>query len=529
MHFMMSVFGGIGHIYGDVGLKQLLVESDVFARVTAEHILSGKDFDRALRGLIMVDEVLNQRFFKQFLTWTEENSKPIPSELLERFKCLNVAFGEDKSEIQNLLNDIELQIAPLIESFRSEGRETSPLFRFWDDYLSEVSLPIKHYLASTRHGLWQANQYAKSKLLPFLFSSNRTVYSRFMPYLLLQSYRFPAELAENFKGGKFVAKLTNGCFNSVWFDYILEVTENKALKSSGGIIGLTHNDCALTRWFLARPLTAKYAIAYSSDNNSSSNKHHTDTPFHIQSYNNAVKKMLSLFESDTFIDPFSLAYPHSKLLNIANGVELPSDVETSLLNCLKTGKQSLISFVCDRFVVDNCKPPTKRFFDPMPKSKVLTMGSVKSKGRFKLNTVPIDGEEMYLRLLAINAFKKVPLDRVLSFENAPVPLSLFTDDGLFMSTKKSDFLEKLENLITPNNDEFNASSIADCFIFDAMAVVQMLQPQSGIKTTYQMMAFSFWQYILSHSQGALHIHVVFDRYILDSLKTQTRIHRGENI
>lgn len=48
MHFLMGVFGGIWCIYGDAGLKHLLVESDVFAKNTADHILSGKDFDRAL-------------------------------------------------------------------------------------------------------------------------------------------------------------------------------------------------------------------------------------------------------------------------------------------------------------------------------------------------------------------------------------------------------------------------------------------------------------------------------------------------
>jgi hypothetical protein len=39
MHFMMSVFGGIYYIYRDVGL---LVESDVLARVTAEHFFQEK-------------------------------------------------------------------------------------------------------------------------------------------------------------------------------------------------------------------------------------------------------------------------------------------------------------------------------------------------------------------------------------------------------------------------------------------------------------------------------------------------------
>ena len=59
MHFMMSVFGGIGHIYGDAGLKQLMTDSDVFARLTADHILSGKDFDRAVRAVLIIDEALS--------------------------------------------------------------------------------------------------------------------------------------------------------------------------------------------------------------------------------------------------------------------------------------------------------------------------------------------------------------------------------------------------------------------------------------------------------------------------------------
>jgi len=66
-------------------------------------------------------------------------------------------------------------------------------------------------------------------------------------------------------------------------------------------------------------------------------------------------------------------------------------------------------------------------------------------------------------------------------------------------------------------------------VFDAMAVVQMLQPQSAVKTTYQMMALSFWQYILSHRQCATEVHVVFDRYIEGSLKTQTRQRRNERV
>ena len=73
MHYMMALFGGIGYIYGDAGLKDLLVESDQFGPLTANLILSGKDFDRALKAILMVDEALNRRFLQQFYIWVERN------------------------------------------------------------------------------------------------------------------------------------------------------------------------------------------------------------------------------------------------------------------------------------------------------------------------------------------------------------------------------------------------------------------------------------------------------------------------
>ena len=45
----------------------------------------------------------------------------------------------------------------------------------------------------------------------------------------------------------------------VWPDYVLETTENKALKGVGGIIGLTMKGSALARWFITRPVTGKYS------------------------------------------------------------------------------------------------------------------------------------------------------------------------------------------------------------------------------------------------------------------------------
>ena len=62
--------------------------------------------------------------------------------------------------------------------------------------------------------------------------------------------------------------------------------------------------------------------------------------------------------------------------------------------------------------------------------------------------INLDCEEMYMRLLAANGVKRVPLERVMSFENAPVPLSIFNEDGTMVNLISSTNLNNslLDNL-----------------------------------------------------------------------------------
>ena len=46
-------------------MTELIYDSDVFAKTTAEHIFSGIDFDRTLRGILIVDEVLHMRLLEK--------------------------------------------------------------------------------------------------------------------------------------------------------------------------------------------------------------------------------------------------------------------------------------------------------------------------------------------------------------------------------------------------------------------------------------------------------------------------------
>ena len=72
----------------------------------------------------------------------------------------------------------------------------------------------------------------------------------------------------------------------------------------------------------------------------------------------------------------------------------------------------------------------------------------------------------------------------------------------------------------------------DCIIFDAMAVIQMLPvPSKTVKVTFVDMVEQFCDYILRNSPNytsVSQIHIVFDRYEENSLKSLTRQKRGDS-
>ena len=178
--------------------------------------------------------------------------------------------------------------------------------------------------------------------------------------------QIPEDVEQAFMEGQFNAKLTDGLFNDVWMDYALETTENKTLKGTGGIIGLTLRGQALSRWFLARPVTTLYSTNYHTGVCQKKRKAQQTDHLHRKStqhrWNADVKKMTDIFNV-SFIDPFDLDDPPARLTNITTGAVASTDIEQSLLNALEKGTQMVKSFVTERLVPSNEKQ-TKSFYTP---------------------------------------------------------------------------------------------------------------------------------------------------------------------
>ena len=534
MHLIMSIISGIGYVYGDAGLELMLHQSGVFAASTAHHMLTGKDFDRALYGLKLFDEVLWKRLLANFMVWCREQGIEIPDTSTEgkKFEC---AVRSNHDDIAQAYQDLEVTIRDFFQlhlsAFREYGKESSPTFQLWDDYLFKVSLPLKQFICATRNGLWDTYQAARAEFLPFLFISNRTNYSRYMTYLILSMQHLPQSVQTAFENGQFVAKLTDGLWNGVWLDYALETTENKALKGQGGIIGLTHSN-ALSRWFMSRPITAQYAMKYSRERhageiNQSGNKSQLQSASEKR-WDSDLHKMELMFDG-SYIDPFQVATAPVHLVNFATGVVAPSDVENTMLSALTTGSAMATQFVTQRFI-----DKEKSFYAPMTKSKLKTMASMKKQVKVKHKQVTMSAEIMYLRLLAMNAVKQVPLARVMAFENAPVPLSMFSEEGVMHSGTKSDMMHKLEDLLPEHLQELKTVTNIDTVIYDGHAEIQAMPGPTSASNTFQQMGNGYLKAIFSKTEKQIskrctQYHIVFDKYQPQSIKTGTREKRGDII
>ena len=69
----------------------------------------------------------------------------------------------------------------------------------------------------------------------------------------------------------------------------------------------------------------------------------------------------------------------------------------------------------------------------------------------------------------------------------------------------------------------------DCKLFDGLALANILSPESNCTSFTQYAKEVFIPYLKFHTKSVQRLHLVFDRYLEDSLKTGTRSNRGTGV
>ena len=69
VHGLSCFIASIGKLWGDGGIRDLLVDPGVYAAATVDQMICGKQFNRAFRGLTLCYEALKSLWICSFFKW----------------------------------------------------------------------------------------------------------------------------------------------------------------------------------------------------------------------------------------------------------------------------------------------------------------------------------------------------------------------------------------------------------------------------------------------------------------------------
>ena len=248
-------------------------------------------------------------------------------------------------------------LTSLLEAFRSEGREKSKAFCFWEDYINMV-LVLLQFIKAERTGNWKLHLTAMAAMVPHFFAMDRINYARWLPVYLSDMNMLETrhtEVYKEFINRNHSVSHSKQPFAQVWTDMALEQSINLDSKSKGGIIGMSTKEDPVDRWFLTihdrAAMTQAFKAMCGFENSDRIGTHKDTGPSRLARDEKDVQKLLESFSSGLLSDPFHLPdeiHDESKpipLSNLASGVVLPDADADRLTGATKLGRQSMERFI----------------------------------------------------------------------------------------------------------------------------------------------------------------------------------------
>ena len=229
-HIALNYLALLGKKYAQSGLEDLLIESGVYVAGTTSVLMLGKSYNRGIRAHKLSMEALFRLLWQAFLEWLSKQDNGLD----DRTKHVVVGKSSDcrttvknkefsKDDWMDFLSCVE-PLTSLLEAFRSDGREKSKAFCFWDDYINMV-LVLLQFIKAERTGNWKLHLTATAAMVPHFFSMDRINYARWLPVYLSDMNMLETshpEVYKEFINGNHSVSHSKQPFAEVWTDMALE-------------------------------------------------------------------------------------------------------------------------------------------------------------------------------------------------------------------------------------------------------------------------------------------------------------------
>lgn len=505
-HILLSFLAVIGKRMEHSGLEDILIESGVFAEGSVAAIMNGRAYNRAVRAHKLAYEAL-QRLQLENLDGQMDEEEVIKIHSLVADVRKNFAeksFDEIPRVIQNLCDGSTEFLAKKAQ-MKADGRELSPLFIFWDDYLDMLDI-LMNFIRAERTGNWDLHKSALASMLPYYFAYDRQNYARYATQYLasMESLSTVApEVNDLFQKGEFVVARSRRKFAQISVDQSLEQTINRDTKTSGGIVGFSLQHGTVQRWMQTAHYRAsvlsKACAMVSLDKEPGHHKELGKT--HLDKHESDVQCLID--EIKKGVNPFTLSTV--PLQNLKSGQLARAEVAEDLLTAKDKGQTALADFINNRLNQGG------RFYEPIKRKNLKTFASAinKSNSNSKHST-PVSDRGLFARLVIIAQSRKYSLPELFGHELMTIPLSIATADGCLRKTDKSQLMKLLQEQTMPMTTLPNLDRL--CVVFDLMALVQASASIASSSSSFGDFAEKLLSSILARAKGAERIDIVMDRY-----------------
>lgn len=491
LHFEMGALRLLGNLLEDSGWTGALTQAGIASSGTADSFLKASHVTRTRRA----------------------HQITVSSLYLLR----NKAYNQYAETLENETQKVTL------EEWCSEQAKKCPQFQFWSIIL-QLELYVLIFVRSIREANFQLYVQALAKIIPWFFALDHTHYARWTPIhlhdMISLEQSHPSVYAE-FVKGKFVVKKSKRLFSAIAIDQAHE-QNNALVKGDGGAVGLTENSAALHRWMVSGPEMARLIGEFqtSAEKKQNTETCHHEQKQHIQSaFARDVRSLTEVFEE--MGNPFLEDSEDLLVLDSRNIADVA--VSDAMKEIEELGLDQYEAYVEERLVKQ-----TKTIADPIKRNNLHLFSRPpvhrKSSKQLQLSSLKNDCS-LFSRLYIASQTRNGDLDDFFSHENQVRP-PVLSKMGIVRDGNKSELLHCLEELVPL--EESLPSPRVEVLILDGAAIVNMLKPVNS-KTFQDYANKVFLPYIQSQLQHVSRLDLVWDVYLPESLKADTRSKRGKGI
>ena len=332
-----------------------------------------------------------------------------------------------------------------------------------------------------------------------------------------------ATLEEFVVNGTWVVPKTTNRFSAMPIDQA-HVQNNELVKGTGGAVGLTENTSAFKKWMVAGPeqarLLTEFEEQYMEDFEDGDHHHHHEEGMSTQ--NTFRKQARSLVQViNEMSNPFQDDGPELLALDTRNIIDdsvinTVRTIEAVGKDQYETYKKSVITDMTQSIHSTIKKNALPLFRSPSPKTKSKKAGQV---------SMLRDDVALFSRLYIVMQHRECDMDIFFKHENHPHPPSL-SDNGKLRQGKKSDLVGIL--MQQTHDSQVDPPSFFDAKILDGAAVVHFL-PVTNATTFDDYANKVFVPHIIKQLESCRRVDVVWDTYMVSSIKESTREKRGKGV